>query len=288
MCANRLLCPDNKHTYLYFQLSRFQINTRKQGPIILLHSRGAGHSPALSWSSRLVAARMMCCGRSWSTGVQISSRYECAHVHIMRKYVVAYQFREKVYQVCKHRTVLRTWVVFCYKQWEKDRHMYIHNYHNTPTKIPTIKYIFSSLSAHYMQLNVLTAVKIRLHSSLLCHCVVQQYISSASKKPAASVLRAGMGWTMHFQNVGKHLPEYMVSQITGPQSHHYNHKNTPTLHIKEQVRKHMQVTTLQTHLLCYCPLSFLCNLQTVCSTLLNRFRVSRVPCIINCLLRFNF
>ena len=115
-CANSLLCPDNKDTNLYFQLRRFQIYAREQRPIILLHARAAGHSPALSWSSRFVAARMMSCGCSRSPSVQISTRYECAHVHIMGKYVVAYQFREKVYQVCKHCTVLGTRIVFCCEQ----------------------------------------------------------------------------------------------------------------------------------------------------------------------------
>ena len=149
MCANSLLCPDNKHTNLYFQLRRFQINASEQGPIILLHSRGAGHSPALSWSSWFVAARMMSCGCSLSASVEISTRYECAHVHIVGKYVMAYQFREKVYQVCKHRSVLRTRVVFCCERSEK-RHVYIHNYHNTTTKTPKIKCIFLPLSTYYM------------------------------------------------------------------------------------------------------------------------------------------
>jgi len=117
MCANSLLCcPDNKDTNLYFQLRRFQIYAREQRPIILLHSRAACHSPALSWSSWFVAARMMSCSRSRSPSVQISTRYECAHAHIMGKYVMAYQFREKVDQVCKHCTILGTRIVFCCEQ----------------------------------------------------------------------------------------------------------------------------------------------------------------------------
>ena len=49
---------------------------------------------------------------------------------------------------------------------EKKRHVYINNYHNTTTKIPTIKCIFLHLSTHYMRPKVPRAVK--MQAALFC------------------------------------------------------------------------------------------------------------------------
>jgi len=49
---------------------------------------------------------------------------------------------------------------------EKKRHMYINNYHNITTKIPTIKCIFLHLSTYYMQPKVPRAVK--MQAALCC------------------------------------------------------------------------------------------------------------------------
>jgi hypothetical protein len=98
---------------LHIQLCRLQIDARKQGTIIILHARVVDRSPALSRSRRFVVGRMVRDDRSGPTSVQIPTGYERAHVHIVGKYVVAYQFRKKMYQVGKHGSVLRAWVVFC-------------------------------------------------------------------------------------------------------------------------------------------------------------------------------
>ena len=204
MCAKNLLCPHNKHTNLYFQLRRLQIYAREQRSIILLYSRAAGHSPALSWSSRFVAARMMSCSCSWSPCVEISTRYERAHVHVMGKYVVAYQFREKMYQVCKHCTVLRTRIVFCCKQWEKET--YIHNYHNTTTKIPIIKCIFLHLSTYYKSPKVPRALKMQTALFFVMPLCDLEAHYQYFKKPYCLWLQGCNGMNYVLRNGGKHLP----------------------------------------------------------------------------------
>lgn len=119
-------CLDMKCSNLDIQLGRLQIDTRKQGTIIILDARVVDRSPALSWSRRFVAGRMMRGDRSRSTSVQIPTRYKCAHIHIMGKYVMAYQLREKMYQIGKHGSVLCSWVVFCNEQRTKGS-AYTHN-----------------------------------------------------------------------------------------------------------------------------------------------------------------